>query len=144
MVGRRAELELVRGGQRRARVRRGVVDGAATRPGRAMARPRDRRRWQRARSGERGRRRNRGMGYWFYCFSSSMDLACAAAAVGRDELLQHPVWPKCSQFPIHFLWPDRSGMVNFGDSAEKGLRSAHPGTSWRPCAAMGGRSGSRT
>lgn len=68
-----------------------------------------------------------GMGYWFYCFSSSMDLACAAAAVGRDELLQHPVWPKCSQFPIHFLWPDRSGMVNFGDSAEKGLRSAHLG-----------------
>ncbi len=66
-----------------------------------------------------------GLGYWFYCCSSAMDLACAADAVGRGELLRHPVWPKCSQFPLHLLWPDRSGLVNFGDSAEHGLRSAH-------------------
>ena len=66
-----------------------------------------------------------GIGYWCYCMSSAMDLAHAAAVAGRDELLQHPIWPQCSLFPTYLTWPDRSGMVNFGDCGDKGLRSAH-------------------
>ena len=65
-----------------------------------------------------------GTGYWCGCYRSVQEWTEAARNIGRDDWYSHPFWQRAVEFPLYMSRPDKSGLMNFGDTGE-GLGMSH-------------------
>ena len=66
-----------------------------------------------------------GPGYWCGCYRSVQEMVEALKNTNRADLYPHKFWERCVEFPIYMSRPDKSGLINFGDTGYSGLGSSH-------------------
>jgi len=66
-----------------------------------------------------------GPGYWCGCYRSVQEIVEALKNTNRADLYSHKFWERCVEFPLYMSRPDKSGLINFGDTGYSGLGSSH-------------------
>ena len=66
-----------------------------------------------------------GPGYWCGCYRSVQEVVEALKNTNRADLYSHKFWERCVEFPLYMSRPDKSGLINFGDTGGSGLGSSH-------------------
>ena len=66
-----------------------------------------------------------GPGYWCGCYRSIQEVVEALKNTNGEDLYTHKFWERCVQFPLNMSRPDKSGLINLGDTGYSGLGSSH-------------------
>ena len=59
-----------------------------------------------------------GPGYWAGCYGAIIRWAEGLKNTGRGAGYQHPFWQRAVEFPLYMMRPDRSSLINLGDTGE--------------------------
>ena len=66
-----------------------------------------------------------GPGYWCGCYRSVQQVVEALKNTNTADLYTHKFWQRCVEFPLYMSRPDKSGLINFGDTGYSGLGSSY-------------------
>jgi len=66
-----------------------------------------------------------GPGYWGFCYRSVQELVEALKNTNKADLYFRRFWEHCVEFPLYMSRPDKSGLINFGDTGYSGLGSSY-------------------